>query len=175
MSNAAGRLSLLGPIRGTLMLVTALAVASALSGAQPRERDGRGRAGERVHVDSSAVVATVERLHALLEQGDSAAVLELLSPDIAVLESGGYENLSEFRAHHLPADIEFARAVTSTRTLRSVRVVGDAAWVASTSIAQGQFRGRTINSSGAELIVLRRMGTQWKIVAIHWSSRTRRS
>jgi hypothetical protein len=31
-----------------------------------------------------------------------------------------------------------------------------------------------VNSTGAELMVLRRDGDGWRIVAIHWSSRTRR-
>jgi ketosteroid isomerase-like protein len=125
--------------------------------------------------DSSAAVAVVERLHTLLEEGDSAAVLELLTPDVVILESGGFEDRAEFRAHHLPADIEFARAVRSIRTLRSVRVDDGVAWVASTSVTQGEFRGRAINSAGAELIVLRRIGDSWRIAAIHWSSRARRS
>jgi hypothetical protein len=34
--------------------------------------------------------------------------------------------------------------------------------------------GRAINSSGAELMVLVRTSSGWKISAIHWSSRARR-
>lgn len=124
--------------------------------------------------DSAAVVATVDRLHALLEAGDSARVLELLADDVVVLESGGFEDRGEFRSHHLPADIAFARAVQSERTVRSVRVEGDAAWVASTSVTRGEYRGRQVDSAGAELMVLRRTADGWRIGAIHWSSRARR-
>jgi ketosteroid isomerase-like protein len=124
--------------------------------------------------DSAAVVATIDRLHASLEAGDSAQVLGLLADDVVVLESGGFEDRGEFRSHHLPADIAFARAVQSERTLRSVRVEGDAAWVASTSVTRGEFRGRQVNSAGAELMVLRRTTDGWRITAIHWSSRARR-
>jgi hypothetical protein len=35
--------------------------------------------------------------------------------------------------------------------------------------------GRAINSVGAELMVLVRSGSTWKIAAIHWSSRQRRA
>ena len=125
--------------------------------------------------DSAAVVATVDRLHALLEAGDSAAVLGLLADDAVVLESGGFEDRTEFRSHHLPADIAFARAVRSERTVRAVRIEGDVASVASTSVTRGEFRGRQINSAGAELMVLRRTADGWRITAIHWSSRARRS
>ena len=125
--------------------------------------------------DSATVVTVLNQFHAALAGGDSAAALGLLAPDAVVLESGGSETLAEYRAHHLPADIAFARGVASTRTLVRVTVAGEAAWVASTSTARGEFRGRTINSSGAELATLRRTSQGWQITAIHWSSRSRNS
>jgi ketosteroid isomerase-like protein len=92
-----------------------------------------------------------------------------------VLESGGVETREEFRAHHLPADIAFAQAVKSERGLMRVFVRGDVAWASSTSTTTGDYRGRQVNSAGAELVVLARVGKEWKIAAIHWSSRTRRT
>src|SRR5688572_23782249 len=55
-----------------------------------------------------------------------------------------------------------------------VRLQGDMAWASSTSATQGEMNGRTINSEGAELMVLVRTAQGWKISAIHWSSRQRR-
>jgi ketosteroid isomerase-like protein len=124
--------------------------------------------------DSAAAVATVRRYHEMLAAGDSLGALAMLTEDAVVLESGGVETRAEYRAHHLPVDIEFARAVRSERTVRRVTVRGDVAWVSSTSTAQGEFRGRAVNSVGAELMVLVRRPTEWKISAIHWSSRSRR-
>jgi ketosteroid isomerase-like protein len=124
--------------------------------------------------DSVDVAATAARFDQALLAGDSAAVLALLAPDAVILESGGVENVAEYRGHHLPADIEFARAVQSTRTPVQVSVQGDVAWASATSVAQGQFRGRAVNSAGAELMVLARTAGGWRITAIHWSSRTRR-
>jgi ketosteroid isomerase-like protein len=124
--------------------------------------------------DSAAAAATVERFRSALATGDSAAALSLLADDAVILESGGVESRSEYRAHHLPADIEFARAVRSTRVPMRVTVRGDVAWVSSSSIAEGQFRGRAVNSASAELMVLTREPDGWKIRAIHWSSRNRR-
>lgn len=123
--------------------------------------------------DSTAVVSALAAFHAALASGDSTAALRLLTPDAIILESGGSETVAEYRAHHLPADIAFARAVPSTRTLRRVAVTGDVAWVASTSTTRGEFRGRAINSRGAELATLRRTSGGWQITAMHWSSRTR--
>jgi len=134
-----------------------------------------GRLEAQAGTDSAAVVAVVERFHAALAAGDSAAALRLLSPDLLVLESGAIETLAEYRAQHLPADIAFARAVASTRRILSVSVRGDAAWLVATSTAAGTFRDRPVNSSGAELVVLSRESGGWRIRAIHWSSRARRA
>lgn len=124
--------------------------------------------------DSAAVVATVEQFHRALADGDSLRALALMTDDVVVLESGGFESRAEFRSHHLPADIEFARATRSERQVRAVTVRGDAAWVSGTSTYQGEFRGRAINSLGAELTVLVRTPSGWRISAVHWSSRARR-
>ncbi len=124
--------------------------------------------------DSAAVVSTVARFHAALAAGDSAAALALLAPDVVVLESGGVESLADYRGHHLPADIAFARAVPSRRTLVRAEVRGDAAWVTGTSETRGTYRDRSIDSLGAELMVLARHSDGWRIMAIHWSSRAKR-
>jgi hypothetical protein len=92
-----------------------------------------------------------------------------------VLESGGIESRAEYRAHHLAGDIEFAKVVKSVDGPLHVTVAGNAAWTASTSTTQGTFNGRTINSAGAESMVLTKGSDGWKIRAIHWSSRARRA
>src|SRR5688572_14064646 len=125
--------------------------------------------------DSAAVATAVECYHRALESGDSVGALALLANDAVILESGGVETHEEYRSHHLPADIAFARAVKSVRGPIRVMMRGDVAWATSTSTAQGEFRGRPVNSVGAELMVLTRTADGWKINAIHWSSRSRRS
>ncbi|MGQ0539174.1 MAG: DUF4440 domain-containing protein [Gemmatimonadaceae bacterium] len=124
--------------------------------------------------DSSDVAAVVAAYHAALAAGDSTAALALLAPDAVILETGGIETRDEYRSHHLPGDIAFARGIKSERGPVRVVVQGDIAWATSTSTTQGEYRGRQINSLGAELMVLSRTPTGWKIRAIHWSSRQRR-
>jgi len=124
--------------------------------------------------DSLAVVHTVRSYHAALVAGDSSAALALLGPDAVILETGGRESRDEYRSHHLPGDIQFARAVPSEQGDIQVTVAGDIAWAVSTSTTSGTFRDRAINSVGAELMVLSRAGSGWLIRAIHWSSRARR-
>ncbi len=148
--------------------------AIALALATPAAVVAQAHAHQATSADSAAVAATVERFHRALAEADSAGALALLTPDVQILESGGMEDRAEYRSHHLGSDIEFARAVASRRGAMSVRVHGEVAWVTSTSTTEGTFRGRAINSVGAELMVLVRTPQGWRIAAIHWSSRTRR-
>ena len=125
--------------------------------------------------DSAAVAAVVHRYDAALASGDSATALMLLAPDAVVLESGGMESRAEYRSHHLPADMAYARAVKSVSSPVHVVIEGNAAWASSTSVSQGEYRGKAVNSAGAELMVLARGANgAWLIRAIHWSSRARR-
>ncbi|HEX6560197.1 MAG TPA: nuclear transport factor 2 family protein [Longimicrobiales bacterium] len=121
--------------------------------------------------DSADVARVVHAFHAALQSGDSATALRLLSDEVQVLESGGIESAAEYRAHHLPADIEFARTVRSEPGEVRVSVRGDVAWAVAASTTRGTFRDRPINSAGAELMVLVRTAAGWRIAAIHWSSR----
>jgi ketosteroid isomerase-like protein len=123
--------------------------------------------------DSATVLAVVGAFHGALARGDSPGALALLASDVMILESGYAEMLDDYRAHHLPADIEFARATSTTRTVSRVVVLGDAAWLTAASVTRGNFRGREINSRGVELVVLGRQAGAWKIRAVHWSSQRR--
>ena len=173
----------LAAVAASAMLALFAGVAAATAGqlrATPRTEEpaGEGRLGPTMmqsRGDSAAVAATVERFHAAVVAGDSTQALTLLAPDAIVLESGGIETREEFRAHHLPADIAFAQAVKTEHGPMRVFVRGDVAWVSSVSTTTGEYRGRQVNSAGAELVVLARVGQEWKISAIHWSSRARRA
>lgn len=162
-------------VMGAVALLSALDSMSALAQGRPALRIVAPAAGAQrapIADDSVGAVRAVEAFRAALIRGDSAAALVLLAPDVVVIESGDVEHLDDYRRHHLPADIGFARVLPGVHTLVSAHVEGAAAWVTSTSTTQGQFKGRTVNSVGSELIVLTRTGAaaSWRIRAIHWSS-----
>ncbi len=128
--------------------------------------------GAQLRDDSVSVVSAVEQFHRALAEGDSAAALALLAEDALIIESGVVESRQEYRSHHLPADIAFARAVKGTRSTVRVSIQGNVAWTAAGSTVQGTYRGKPVRSEGAELMVLTRSARgQWMISAIHWSSR----
>lgn len=120
------------------------------------------------------VTAVVDRFHAALKTGNAADAMQLLAPDVVILESGGTETRAEYEKNHLPADMEFEKAITATRSPYRVTVVGDAAWCISTAEFKGTFRGKPVDSIGAELIVLSRDAKGWRIRTVHWSGRARR-
>lgn len=148
------------PMRAVLGSLAALALLA------PVQLFGQG--------EEARVVEVIEAFHAALAAGDSTAALAQLSDDVTILESGGVEDKTRYRSGHLRGDMRFAQAVPRQRGDIHVTVRGDVAWAHSSSVTEGRMGEREINAQGAELMVLAREGGQWRIVAIHWSSRQRR-
>lgn len=125
--------------------------------------------------DSAAVVATVARFRDAIARGDSATALALLALDALIVESGDVDTRAEYRSHHLPADIGYARAVPATQTLVTVVVNDNAAWLVSTNGAKVAAKDRGARQGGAELVILTRRdrSSPWRIRAVHWSSHQR--
>ena len=127
-------------------------------------------AAETPAEETAPIVATVDAFHDALRRGDEKSVIELLAPDAMILESGSAETRREYEQHHLKKDITFAREVQTNRSVLSIRLEGNTAWIISTSRASSSFRGRQIKSVGTELMVLTKSLQSWRIRAIHWSS-----
>lgn len=115
--------------------------------------------------------ATVQRFKAALASGDSAAVLALLHPEVRVFESGHAETAEEYRAGHLPADMEFLAGVEAATTWERLTATDGLALYESTYQATGRFRDREIDVRGVETLVLTPVDGEWRIRHIHWSSR----
>ncbi len=124
-------------------------------------------------IDSSAVAQTVDRFYAALVDGDSTAVAHLLAPDAIILEGGARETRTEYLGHHFHSDHAFLSAVERKTSTREIRLEGKTAWVTSTGRMHGTYDGQSYNLSTAGLLVLRRKDGNWRIQAIHWSSRSR--
>lgn len=117
-------------------------------------------------------VETVRAFYAALEAGDSAAAIDLLAPDVVVLEAGGVEaSRDEYASHHLRSDIAFVQSITREVTREMSGMEGEVAWVLGEASTRGTYRGRPIDSVVAETMILKRTPAGWRIVHIHWSSR----
>ena len=115
--------------------------------------------------------STVDAFHAALRRGDTRAASAMLASDVLIFEGGGVERTkAEYEAHHLAADAAFTQAVPAVLTRRTGHALGPVAWIASEGRTTGTYKGKSIDRVTAETMVLRRVGREWKIVHIHWSS-----
>jgi hypothetical protein len=118
------------------------------------------------------IVAVVRGFHEALAQGDSAAALARLHPDVRIHEGAAVEDLAEYRAHHLAADMRFASAIT--REVVEEEIVPLGAGVAlyrATTRSSGRVGERDVDARGLETMVLVRADGGWLIRHVHWSSR----
>ena len=136
---------------------------------------GHDPAAGVVAAEAAEAAAVVDAFHAALTQGDTAAALTLLDPEVMIFEEGGAErSREEYASHHLGADAAFAAATEATLARRSGRADGDVAWITSEGRTTGQFNGRAVDRLTVETMVLRRHADGWRIHHIHWSSRAPR-
>ena len=125
--------------------------------------------------DSTAAVAAVEQFHAALAAADSARAVGLLSDDVLILESGAVQTRAEYLGGHLGADMKASQGPRGERTVLKVTIVGDAAYVISKTVTPPTGAQGSTGSESAELMVVSKTPTGWKIRAVHWSSRRRRA
>jgi ketosteroid isomerase-like protein len=148
-------------------------------GAMQHEGMGHGAMGAMSADDARAAEAasrTADRFFTALAAGDRAAVEALLLPNAVVLEGGKTEARAEYLGHHFGSDTAFLAAVEREPLTRTTDVIGDAAWVATTSRLAGTVEGRALDLNSAELLVLRRDASApdgWRVAAVHWSSASR--
>jgi ketosteroid isomerase-like protein len=115
----------------------------------------------------------VDAFHDALAEGDRAAALETLDDGVQIYEQGWVESSkAEYAKAHLAGDLKFARSTTSQLTSRSGSLLGDLAFVTSEGRTTGVFEGKLVNSITLETMVLRHFADGWRIVHIHWSSRS---
>ena len=157
-----------------MRLNKAIASAALLTLAAPVASHER-EVAQAQHTDLPAsarpAAATVDAFHAALRRGDTRAAAALLSDDALIFESGGVERTkAEYAAHHLPADAEFSRAISSAVSRRTGASEGPVAWVSTEGRTTGTYKDRPVDMLTTETMILRRTAGQWRIVHIHWSS-----
>lgn len=119
----------------------------------------------------SEVAAVLESFYGAIRKGDAAAAMRLIAADAIFIESGFLETRDEYETNHLPRDIEFEREITGKREPLRIRVQGDTAWVVANTVYEGKFQDFSVSFVSVQLMVLTRAAGEWRIRAIHWSSR----
>jgi mono/diheme cytochrome c family protein/ketosteroid isomerase-like protein len=122
---------------------------------------------------ASGPVGAVQALHDALSDGDAARVQGLLDSNVMIMEGGNVErSLKEYAGHHLPADLKFMKGVTYKLERQTGDSSGDLAWVASEASLAGSSDGKPVALISTETLVLKNFGGRWKVVHIHWSSKS---
>ncbi|PWF48818.1 YybH family protein [Massilia glaciei] len=115
---------------------------------------------------------TVNGFHAAMSAGDKVKLASFLSPDVLIYESGFVErSRAEYASHHLGADVAFAKAVTRKVLKHGARVAGNQAVLWEETETTGTLKGKPVHVFGTETTVLEKVGADWLIVHVHWSSR----
>ena len=125
------------------------------------------------HTASKDPIAVVQAFHAALSAGNADRVEALLDHGVLIMEGGNVErSRKEYASHHLPSDLKFMSAVRYALKRQTGDTVGDLAWVASEATLTNEPGGKAVDLVSTESLVLRKGASGWKIVHIHWSSRT---
>jgi ketosteroid isomerase-like protein len=127
-----------------------------------------------VPAPARTAVAVVERFSTALETGDLEAAGAELDPDVLILESGGAErSAAEYLGGHAKGDAAFLKTAHVQLIRRTANISGDLAWVASESELHLSRDGKPVTMLSTETMLVQRSAAGWKIVHIHWSSRTK--
>ncbi|WP_290884525.1 nuclear transport factor 2 family protein [Arenimonas sp.] len=133
-------------------------------------------AGPELGIPAQAMpaVAVVERFSAALAAGQLDAAGAELDPNVLILESGGAErSAAEYLGGHAKGDAAFLQTAHIQLLRRTAQVSGDLAWVASESELHLSKDGKPVTVLSTETMLVQRSDAGWKIVHIHWSSRTK--
>ena len=100
----------------------------------------------------------------------------MLDPKVLILESGGSErNRDDYMGGHAIADANFLQNAKIQLRYRQAQAEGNFAWVATESEIQATEQGKKIRLLSTETMLLKKTPQGWKIIHIHWSSRTKKN
>lgn len=130
-----------------------------------------GASGNSAVDDVAGALATIRAFHADLAAGRRAEAIDHMSSDARIFESGHAESRGDYLAHHLDADIAFAREVVRTIDTTASECHETLCVVMQRTRMRGTYRDKPIDLRGTETTVLRKTGNRWLIAHAHWSTR----
>lgn len=118
----------------------------------------------------SGARTALDAFHQALQNGKRDAAMEMLAEDALIYESGHAETKREYGAHHLDADMAFAKQVPTKTVKRTGGVAGQIAWITTEGRTTGTFKGKAVDRRTVETALIGKKGSAWKILHLHWSS-----
>ena len=130
---------------------------------------------QQVSEQAKPAVAVIEQFSSALKTGDLKRAGEVLADDVVILESGGAEHSrEEYLGGHAKHDAAFLKDAHIQVTRRTARVEGPLVWVATESELHATEKGQPLTLLSTETMVVQKIAAGWRIVHIHWSSRSKR-
>ena len=149
----------------------------------PAATDGEGdHASEEGHSHESEAssnggelsdpAAVAEAFSKALEGGDVQLVDALLDDAVLIIE-GGHAQVSkaEYMGGHMKSDMAFLPNMTIEVLSRDSGQAGDVAWVTTHSRMTGTYKEEAIDTLSRGFLLMRRVGSTWKITHIQWASK----
>ncbi|WP_166636813.1 YybH family protein [Cognatilysobacter terrigena] len=160
----------------TTLLLTALLLAAPTALAHEGKAHAAPASTPSNNDALAPVIATAERFGAAIKGADFDTVRTLLDEKVLILESGGAErSLEEYLGHHAIADAAFLAGATVKVTHRAGEMQGTTAWLATESEITPAAGSDAKPLLSTETLVMRKAGNAWRIVHVHWSSRTNKA
>ncbi|MGN8224413.1 MULTISPECIES: YybH family protein [unclassified Gracilimonas] len=117
------------------------------------------------------VLEALDNFKTAIVDNDSDAASNVMADNALILEGSGMETKKEYLSHHFHSDGKFLSAMDREILTQKISIEGNTAWVSTVSSMKGTYSEREIDLTSLELAVLKKEGSDWKITAIHWSSR----
>ena len=155
---------------------SASASAQAPSGHAHHPKPAQASPASEIPASAKAAVAVADRFSKALAAGDFKTVEQLLAADVLILETGGAErSRAEYLGHHAISDAQFLKGAHSELKRRRARVDGGLAWIGSESELHATKDGKALTLLSTETMVLKKVGADWRIAHILWSSRPKKA
>jgi len=111
-----------------------------------------------------------ESLFKALQTGDEVTVAALLADDVLILEGAhAQKSKMEYMSGHMKADMAFLPNIKHEVLSREKGQAGDVAWVTTHSRSTGSYKGKEVDRTSREFLLLRRHGSAWKVTLIQWA------
>jgi hypothetical protein len=160
----------------SFVLMLGLGAGADVSAQTPSASHSQGHAAAQaptrdVSPDAKAATIVLDRFSAALKKGDMETVKGILDPEVLILESGYAErSRDEYLGHHAVSDALFLGSAQIEQVNRSARRSGDLVWVGTESEIRTLKDDKPLTLISTETVVLKKVGEDWRIVHIHWSS-----
>lgn len=158
------------PTQGERFTLTLSTLTFSVAGAAPTaEQADRS-------VDRAAVSAVLSQYRSAIERLDATGTERLFSADSQLFENGGVEGTyANYLAHHLAPELAHFRSFRFSDVNVDIRFEEPLALATETYTYRIEPRqGEPIERRGVTTSILRREGSEWRIVSMHGSSRAPR-